>query len=192
MVLLVLLGALWILPAASHASPVPVDALPESSTSGALVTTSGPDRWGAAGGTWSDATNGTTEGGNVTIIISRPDDNSQFVFPEDTSEVGFVEGPEENNEADTSSRTTASSSTTTTTTTTATTTTTPTAATPSNDVTKGPPPAVVEAATPKVVTATTDLSLDDRSLFDVPDKTKCDNDKQRAAKDGSCRTAIKQ
>lgn len=208
---IVLIGSLWILPELSEASPVPAEEQSETSSTsrpffGGLR--SGFDRMGAGirssassvkemmvreyekikegvaaiGGRFAED---KTEG-PVTRKNESASEDGQFVFPADveTSEVAFAE---ERLEMDAHT----SLPDTTTTTTTATTT---TISRKNDNTTKSPTGSVPDVNPDRVVeTSSTDgPSLEDRSLFDVPEKSKCDNDKQRTAKDGSCRTAIKQ
>lgn len=214
---IVLIGSLWILPESSRASPVPIEGeqIEIGTTNRPQLFSglrSGFDRLGAGIRSKASAVKETMMNAYEYSVVRIKDgvavlnaslneeisegpppsaptknndslsDDGQFVFPEvDTSEVAFAEERKEFDEH------TASSTKSTTTPTTSTTT-----MTKDDHTTKSPAKASDVHPDEVVETSTDGLSLDDRSLFDVPEKSKCDSEKQRTAKDGSCRTAIKQ
>lgn len=211
-----LIGTLWILPESSHASPVPV----EEQTSRSFMSSfrSGINRLGAelrtgvssaqemvvnsynfsmrkirqgAAALTERLSEEKTEGPPVVVDArkeNRTDDQNQFIFPDSESSEG-VAFAEESHQTDSKTGSASTS-------TVRSTTTNPTTTTTSKDgLTKAPPATGSEPISPSSIVdePTTDgLSLDDRSLFDVPEKSKCNGENQRTAKDGSCRTAIKQ
>lgn len=198
---IVLIGSLWILPELSQASPVPAEEPSETTTSRPMFSglRNGIQRvkemvvngyeysvvalqQGAAV-IKSSLSEEKTEGPPT----SATKNDDQFVFPDpDASEVAFAEERQEFNDHHTASPSTQTTTTTTTTT------------SQKDDITKSPAPSSSASGVDHpdevvvdVETTTDGVSLDDRSLFDVPEKSKC-GDKQRVAKDGSCRTAVKQ